>query len=152
MVVFRYRGGEYRLYFNGLLLYAFYDRYGREGGQVERMEQEGKDGLEVNVWLLCELTRQATLYRRFLGEETGEGEVLAYSRTLVAVTPAEIPEIRNAVALAVAEGFRREHLSAEEQDPWLQEIEAQKHAKKARPGRSIRAWSQRLWASLSKRG
>lgn len=150
MILYRFRGADYRLYLNGLLLYDFYDRYGRDKGLVELLEQDGKAGLEVNVWLLCELTRHAVLYRRFLGEESGQ--TLEYARTLAAVTPAEIPELRNAVAMAVAEGFRREHLSAEEQDPWLQEIEAQKRPKKARPGRSIRAWSQRLWASLSKRG
>ncbi len=147
---FRFRGGEYRLHMNGLLLYAFYDRYGRDKGLVETLEQEGKEGLEANVWILCELTRQAKLYRKLLGDEPGEA--LDYASTLAAVIPAEIPEIRSAVALAVAEGFRRDHPGEEEADPWLQELEAEKSPKKARPGRSIAAWLRSCWASLSKRG
>lgn len=150
MQSFRFRGGDYRLHMNGLLLYAFYDRYGRDRGLVETLEQEGKDGLEANVWMLCELTRQANLYRKLLGEEPGE--TLDYARTLAAVIPAEIPEIRNAVALAVSEGFRRDHPGEEEADPWLQELEAEKSPKKARPGRSIAACLRSCWASLFGRG
>ena len=150
MQSFRFRGGEYRLHMNGLLLYAFYDRYGRDKGLVETLEQEGKEGLEANVWILCELTRQAKLYRKLLGDEPGEA--LDYASTLAAVIPAEIPEIRSAVALAVAEGFRRDHPGEEEADPWLQELEAEKSPKKARPGRSITACLRAFWASLSKRG
>lgn len=150
MIEFAFRGGKYNLYFNGLLLYSFYDRYGRDDGILERLEQDNKDSLEINVWLLCELTRQAALYRRFLGEEPGE--ILDYARTLAAVQPVEIPGIRAAVTMAVAEGFRREHSSEEESDPWLQEFEAEKNPKKARPGRSIAAWLRSCWASLTKRG
>lgn len=150
MQSFRFRGGDYRLHMNGLLLYAFYDRYGRDKGLVETLEQEGQEGLEANVWMLCELTRQANLYRKLLGEEAGES--LDYARTLAAVIPAEIPEIRNAVALAVAEGFRRDHPGEEEADPWLQELEAEQNPKKARPGRSIAACLRACWASLFKRG
>lgn len=146
MIEYGYRGGTYRLYFNGLLLYSFYDRYGKDKGVMEILEQDGKDGLEANVWLLCELTRQAALYRRYLGEEPGE--VLDYTRMLTGATPAEIPGIRNAVAVAVAEGFRREHASTEDSDPWLREIEEQNSPKKARPGRSIAAWLRNCWASL----
>lgn len=150
MQSFRFRGVEYRLHMNGLLLYAFYDRYGRDMGLVETLEQEGKDGLEANVWMLCELTRQANLYRKLLGEEAGES--LDYARTLAAVIPAEIPEIRSAVGLAVAEGFRRDHPGEEEADPWLQELEAEQNPKKARPGRSIAACLRACWASLFGRG
>ena len=148
MIPFEYRGGEYRLYFNGLLLYAFLDRYG-DKGVMEVLEQDGKEGLEANIWLLCELTRQAELYRRYLGEEPGA--VLDYARTLAAVPPGEIPEIRGTVALAVAEGFRRDHPDPDDADPWLQELEAEKNPKKARPGRSIAAWLLGCWASLSKK-
>lgn len=149
MQSFRYRGGDYRLYFNGLLLYAFYDRYGKDKSVVDVLDQDGKDGLEANVWTLCELTRQANLYRKFLGEEPGE--TLDYARTLAAVTPGEIPEIRAAVAMAVAEGFRREHATQEEADPWLQEFEERDSPKKARPGRSIAACLRACWASLLKK-
>ena len=150
MISFRFRGGEYRLYFNGLLLYAFYERYGKEKGVMDALDQDGQNGLEANIWTLCELTRQANLYRKLLGE--GPGETLDYARTLAAVTPGEIPEIRAAVALAVAEGFRREHATEEEADPWLQEYEEQKSPKKARPGRSIAACLRGCLASLFGRG
>lgn len=149
MISYSYRGGNYHLYFNLAALLDFKEKY-QDQNLVELISRNDREGLEAAVWLLCQLSRQGELYRRYLGEDPGQ--VLDYERTLLSLTPAEQPMMQAALMAAVAEGFRREHPEEGADDPWLQEYEAEHSTKKASAGRRFVCFCRRLWASLSRRG
>ncbi len=145
MIDFEFRGGKYRLYFNGLALFDIYKKYGQEKGLLEMIENNDKESFETTIWMLCEFSKQGALYGRFLGEEPAQ--VLNFMQTLTAVQPAELVEIQAAVISCINEGFTREHPSELDSDPFLAEIEKSK--KKQYPKRNISERLRRAWACLT---
>ena len=71
MISYSYRGGNYHLYFNLAALLDFKEKY-QDQNLVELISRNDREGLEAAVWLLCQLSRQGELYRRYLGEDPGQ--------------------------------------------------------------------------------
>lgn len=143
MIDFTFRGEEYHLYFNGSALFNAYARFGSDKNILDVIEPMDKAGFEATVWLLCELSTQGELYRRFLGYTPRPR--LVYAKTLVQIQPKELPEVKQAVVAALNEGFARE--TEESYDPWLAELESQKKNKTSQK-RSISACLRRAWGYL----
>lgn len=143
MIDFTFRGEEYHLYFNGSALFNAYAKFGADKNILDVIEPMNKAGFEATVWLLCELSTQGELYRRFLGYTPRPR--LIYAKTLVQIQPKELPEVKQAVIAALNEGFARE--AEESYDPWLAELESQKKNKTSQK-RSISACLRRAWDYL----
>ena len=143
MIDFTFRGEEYHLYFNGSALFNAYAKFGADKNILDAIEPVDKAGFEATVWMLCEMSTQGELYRRFLGYTPRPR--LNYAKALVQIQPKELPEIKQAVVAALNEGFARE--TEEGYDPWLAELESQKKNKTS-PKRSISACLRRAWACL----
>lgn len=143
MIDFTFRGEEYHLYFNGSALFNAYARFGFDKNILDVIEPMDKAGFEATVWMLCELSTQGELYRRFLGYTPQPR--LIYAKTLVQIQPKELPEVKQAVIAALNEGFARE--AEESYDPWLAELESQKKNKTSQK-RSISACLRRAWGYL----
>lgn len=137
---FTYRGKEFPLYLNGTGLFNCYQKFGRDKSLVELIEPMDRESYEATLWILCELSKQGTAYCRYLGEEAERA--LNFAEMMLAVTPEEYLAIKEAVSLAIYDGFHREKPGEDQSDPWLAEFEAetQKKKKSRKPSIFSRLW------------
>lgn len=144
-VDFEYRGQVMHLCLNGAALFAIRDEYGNET-PIFDLIAKSKDSEDFHrtcriLHILCE---QGELVERYLGQEPQEVPTERYLATTM--MPSDLPAVREAMARAVAAGFRRE-VPEDKPKRWdlgLEELQK----KTGRGGRCGCRWGLRSLVSL----
>lgn len=105
-VDFEYRGQVLHLCLNGAALFAIRDEYGSETPIFDLIAGDGSEAFQRMCRILHILCEQGELVERYLGQEPQEVPTERYLATTM--MPSDLPAVREAMARALAAGFRRE--------------------------------------------
>lgn len=143
-VDFEYRGQVLHLCLNGAALFAIRDEYGSETPIFDLIAGDGSEAFQRLCRILHILCEQGELVERYLGQEPQEVPTERYLATTM--MPSDLPAVREAMARAVAAGFRREvpDDKPKHRDLGLEELQK----KTGRGGRCGCRWGLRSLVSL----
>lgn len=126
-VPFRQGGQTWYLLLNGAALFDIYDKFGPKGFVLDHIKGHGKKSFGPTCWLLAKLAEQGELLRRYQGYD--KGPIPTEAQFQLSLSPLEVLRAKEAIALAVQEGFRREEGdSLKEVDKGLLELEKKTEA------------------------
>lgn len=111
---------EYELRFSSDILFTVMEKYDTDN-PIEIIMKQGKEGIDALCWLLAEMSRQAELYRRYMGEEARE--YLTEELVRVSLLPSQLQRVRGEIADAVLAGMQKEEGTEKEVDLGLQELQ-----------------------------
>lgn len=105
-IEFEYRGQTLHLCLNGAALFAIREQYGSEESVLDLIGGNDSEGFRRMCRILHILCEQGELVERYLGQEPREIPTERYLATTM--MPSDLPTVRETMARAVADGFRRE--------------------------------------------
>lgn len=142
---FEFMGETYYLSLSADALFKIYDKFGMTDDIIKTtqcMEPTG-DGWVNCCWLVALLSAQGELQRRRLGYTPGE--MLTLEKLRVCTMPSEVFKVREALQMALAQGFQRSIAQDEDQEVDLVLAERDAEVKKAKAlGDSVLSILRRL--------
>lgn len=105
-VPFQQGGHTWHLLLNGAALFDIYEKFGSKGFVLDHIRGSGKKSFGPTCWLLAKLAEQGELLRRYQGHD--KGPIPTEEQFRLSLSPLEVPRAKQAITLAVQEGFRRE--------------------------------------------
>lgn len=106
IIPYQQGGQTWYLLLNGAALFDIYEKFGSKGFVLDHIKGNGKKSFGPTCWMLAKLAEQGELLRRYQGYD--KGLIPSEERFRLCLSPLDVLQAKEAIALTVQEGFRRE--------------------------------------------